>query len=149
MSGSTTLVAARSEDSAAERLISVQGDAAWDLADDSVGGESSDVGGSDAGGNHLDHKGSDYLSPQGDLAYRPQQLGGGHAARLQRPGAGRKGRVQDIYVDGEKDGSRPHRLDRPAYNHPYAEVANVMHKEARDSVLRLPRELLFARPVAT
>ena len=45
-------------------------------------------------------------------------------------------------------GPRPTSSSGPAYHLANAEVANVVHEEARDSALGLPGELLLARPVA-
>ena len=75
-------------------------------------------------------------TPRGDLAHRPEQVDGGHAARLGRPGARREGRVEHVDVDRHVDRPRPPRA-RARARRPLRMpcVADVVHEEARDPVL--------------
>ena len=54
------------------------------------------------GGDHLDDIGADQLGPAAELAARPEEIGGGHPARLGRPGARREGRVEDVHVNRQE-----------------------------------------------
>ena len=125
------------------------GDPRQRLADDPLGDERRDVRGADPGRDHLDDVHPDEPEPRRELAARPQEVERRHPTRLGRPGSGREGRVEHVHVDREEHRSLAHGGDRPLDDLADAELADVVHEEARDATLALPGELALARPVAS
>ena len=88
------------------------------------------------------------LEPARDLATRPEQIRGRHAAGLRRPGARCERGVEDVDVHGEEHRPVADRCDRSLDDLADSEVAHVVHEVRGDAVLALPGELRFSRPVA-
>ena len=118
------------------------------LADHALGDQRRVVVRADARRDDLDDVGADEVELGGDRADGEQQVDRGHAARLRRARAGDEGGVEDVDVDGQVGRARPDRRDRAPDDLADAEVADVVHEQARDPALGLPAELLRPRPVA-
>ncbi len=86
--------------------------------------------------------------PAATRAHRPEQVDRRHAAGLGCAGAGCEGRVEHVDVDRQEDGPPADDADRVLDDGADAPIAHVVHEEARDPVLGLPRELFLSRPVA-
>ena len=90
----------------------------------------------------------DEVEPGTKRARGPKEVTGRHAARLRRAGARGKGRVEHVDVDRQERRAGAHDLDGASDHLAYAQLAHVVHEEARDAVLGLPGELGFSGPVA-
>ena len=87
-------------------------------------------------GKDLDDVHPDELEARRNLAARPEQVGRRHAARFGRARSGRERGVEDVDVDGEEHRPVADRGDRPLDHLADPEVADVVHEERRDPVLR-------------
>ncbi len=85
-----------------------------------------------------------------DLADRPQDLAGQHAARLGRAGPGRHARIDDVDVEREVDGIRAvERLgDRVGDDRLGAALLDLAHEVPAQALLLHPVEGRLRRPVA-
>jgi hypothetical protein len=118
------------------------------LADDAVRHQRGDVGPADHRRQHLDHVRADQVEPAGEGPAGPQQVGGRHATRLGRAGAGSEGGVKHVHVNGQQHRAWADDGDGPLDDLLDAAVAHVVGEERCDPALALPGELLLARPVA-
>ena len=127
----------------------VQRDPGHHLAHDPVRDQRGDVGRADLRRRDLDHVHPAQLDPRADLAAGPQQVDRRHPARLRRAGAGRERRVEHVDVHAQEHRAvADDRRARATTTVADAELAHVVHEQARDAALALPGELGLPRPVA-
>src|SRR4051812_26388680 len=125
-----------------------QREAGEDLADDPLGDERGDVGRADRGRDHLDDLRPDDIEPRGKLATRAEEIGARHSARLGCARARSERGIEHVDVDRQERRAAAHRGDGALHDGLEAELVHVVHEEARDPALALPRELALAGPVA-